>query len=309
MRFLFLLFLFFNLGLPAEFTVTPTHVTINEPILVTFTHPKKDELNPEVLRGKLLSSGRFILLKETFSETANDKKFEWTLEPLVSGEYPLSLYNLEIGGKPLYTPIVRVLIDPFTAPESAPQISLMSLTPDISPSLSESNQALLHKWQQQQPEHNRALINSKKFPWILLFIALLLLIIGPIAYLFYEKRRAIKEVITPEQKALATIENLEEGHYQDSDDLIVKLSSSLREYLKEKYQLSAPHQTTEEFLASTASHPLLNSGQGEKLKLFLQASDQVKFAGREPSSKEIETAIQFAKNFITSNTPKDNAEE
>lgn len=297
---IFFLLFFFNLS--AEFSVTPKQVTINEPIQVTYT--LKNELaavvNEDQLTGKLLETGHFLLLglkKETGEKVTT---YQWTLEALVSGSYPLSLYKVDFKGtSEEFVPVEFVTIAPFKSPEILPSPPFLPLTPVIPPTLSATNQGLLATIEDQQPEVNIIEIQAKTFPWLGALILMITAVGAPLLIWYILEQRRNRPGPTSEELALIALNKIKNQTYANADDFIVDLSQTIRQFVQNKYGLSLPHQTTEEFLFKAAEHPILKNEMGQKLSLFLKASDQVKFAARIPSVREKETALSFASNFIS----------
>lgn len=156
------------------------------------------------------------------------------------------------------------------------------MTPEIPPSLSEENQHLLAEIEARQPAENVELLHAKAFPWIPLAAALLLFAL--VAWLLQRKKPAP----SPQEKALVAL---------TANPDIATLSHIVRRFIQEQYGLLSPYLTTEEFLLKAAHHPLLQGESGQKLSLFLLAADQVKFAGRSPTSHDVEMAQAYARSF------------
>ncbi len=73
----------------------------------------------------------------------------------------------------------------------------------------------------------------------------------------------------------------------DPDRFCTAVSSTLRVYLEERFQLHAPERTTEEFLVELQGSPALNAEQKKSLQNFLQSCDLVKFARFEPTESTL----------------------
>lgn len=83
----------------------------------------------------------------------------------------------------------------------------------------------------------------------------------------------------------------------------IEVSSALREYLEERFQLRAPERTTEEFLEELAGSPVLLPDQKTALSEFLQACDLVKFARHEPQIVELEEIQKTALRLVSQTEP------
>ena len=252
------------------------------------------------LTGKILESGRFLLLDKNRREEGDKTFFTWKLEPLFAGHFPISLYKIEPKGAPAqFTPVLFVTVAPFEKPESRPAVPLLPLTPRIPPALSFTNQQLLAEMEQKEPARNLKELEAKTFPWLSAMVLLFAALAAPATIWYLKMKRESIPPPTPEEIALAELNRIKANTYPTADAFIVDLSQTVRQFIQNKYGLSAPYQTTEEFLQSTSKHPFLQYDLGQKLSLFLQASDQVKFAARVPSPREKETALTFASHFIT----------
>ena len=78
----------------------------------------------------------------------------------------------------------------------------------------------------------------------------------------------------------------------------LRLSNILRHYIENRFDLSAPEQTTEEFLDDLRTRDALIPLHKELLKKFLQHCDMVKFARHQPTNEEIQQIFDACKQFI-----------
>lgn len=82
------------------------------------------------------------------------------------------------------------------------------------------------------------------------------------------------------------------------DEFFVELSSLIRRYLEDRFELRAPELTTEEFLASVGQTTDLSRDHQVLLREFLRQADLVKFAGARPTGDDIDRSIQAARRFL-----------
>ena len=82
------------------------------------------------------------------------------------------------------------------------------------------------------------------------------------------------------------------------DEFYVELSSIVRRYLEDRFEMRAPELTTEEFLTSVGQSPDLIMDHQALLREFLRQADLVKFAGVQPSDEGIEQSIGAARRFL-----------
>lgn len=82
------------------------------------------------------------------------------------------------------------------------------------------------------------------------------------------------------------------------DAFFVELSSLIRRYLEDRFELRAPELTTEEFLGAVGQAPDLSRDHQLLLREFLRQADLVKFAGARPSGEDIDRSVQAARRFL-----------
>ena len=82
------------------------------------------------------------------------------------------------------------------------------------------------------------------------------------------------------------------------DAFFVELSSIVRRYLEDRFELRAPELTTEEFLQAAGRTPELTEAHRGFLRDFLRRADMVKFARFIPERNDIEAALRAARRFL-----------
>jgi hypothetical protein len=82
------------------------------------------------------------------------------------------------------------------------------------------------------------------------------------------------------------------------DAFFVELSSIVRWYLEDRFDLRAPELTTEEFLGSMSGSPDLTPEHQPLLRDFLRRADLVKFANFVPGSGDIDDSVVVARRFL-----------
>jgi len=85
---------------------------------------------------------------------------------------------------------------------------------------------------------------------------------------------------------------------EEIDDYFVAISSIVRRYLEDRFELRAPDLTTEEFLELAGRSHDLSSDHQNLLRDFLRQADLVKFAGVKTTSAEIKRAGELASRFL-----------
>lgn len=118
-----------------------------------------------------------------------------------------------------------------------------------------------------------------------------------IAALFFAFRwmtRKVKEhFMSPIERAMVELERLlkkelvRKGLFKD---FYVELTLVVRRYIQRKYDIKAPHMTTEEFLACAKP--------SDELREFLESADLIKFAGVKASEETAAKATEKARNYL-----------
>lgn len=134
--------------------------------------------------------------------------------------------------------------------------------------------------------------------------------LAAISYLIYSLTKKKPAPVVVEKKlvpklpahtiALQKLEKLKEKKLWQSDKVKqyhIELSEIIREYLENRFHISAMEQTTYEILQSLRTTPLEN-GSSEKLRQLLTLSDLVKFAKEIPLATENEMCMSYAYEFI-----------
>jgi len=85
------------------------------------------------------------------------------------------------------------------------------------------------------------------------------------------------------------------GFYKE---FYIELTMVVRRYIERTHGIRAPEQTTQEFLAAAATHPVFTADVLAQLKAFLESADMVKFAGQEASIPMTNEATTKAKSYI-----------
>lgn len=130
---------------------------------------------------------------------------------------------------------------------------------------------------------------------IILCIAILF-----IAFRFLHYKHKLKKM-TPRERALFELEQLISKHLVDKGcvkDFYIELTHVVRRYIERKYGIKAPERTTEEFIAEAIALDGFPKQYIPELKEFLASADMIKFAKREATKANAETATAAAKNYI-----------
>lgn len=139
------------------------------------------------------------------------------------------------------------------------------------------------------------------WPWYLLTGIACLLVIGLLVRKLRPTSEPVVPYVSPEQLAKRELDALvaRELHKTDAKDFYVELTGIVRRYIERTTRVSAPEQTTDEFLRATSDHPQFSMDERSRLQEFLESADLVKYAALNPDDNDIETAIGRARRFTT----------
>lgn len=133
--------------------------------------------------------------------------------------------------------------------------------------------------------------------------------IGIIALLWVliRKLQAKKKVLQPElpanEKALIRLQEAMNQFLESDPKLfVIEVSNTIRQYLEDRFLISAPELTTEEFLIIIRSDNQLHPQHKQALNEFLNISDLVKFAKLEPNRQQLLELFDTAKEFVQQTT-------
>ncbi|MCK5563751.1 MAG: hypothetical protein KAJ07_00770 [Planctomycetes bacterium] len=140
---------------------------------------------------------------------------------------------------------------------------------------------------------------------IWLAVAALVIIIAIVAYLLWKKKNAPVEVV----RAFKSAHQLafEKLHQLLAQNLLsqgkiklfyIGISNVLRYYIEHRFNINAPDQTTEEFLAELSSANTLSMTDKDYLTEVMHHCDLVKFARHDPSSEDNDKTVRIVKDFI-----------
>jgi hypothetical protein len=114
-------------------------------------------------------------------------------------------------------------------------------------------------------------------------------------------RRVREYRMSPIERAMAELQRLlgrnlpGKGLYKD---FYVELTMVVRRYIERTHGIRAPEQTTQEFLAAAAGHPVFTAEVLAQLRAFLESADMVKFAGQEATIPMTDDATAKAKSYM-----------
>jgi hypothetical protein len=143
-----------------------------------------------------------------------------------------------------------------------------------------------------------------------LAVALLLAAGGAYGAWLWNKRRRRPYVPTPFEIARDRLERARELMRQARGrEFSIEVSSTVREYIENRFRVMAAHRTTDEFLRDLleSTDPVLAANRA-LLAEFLEACDLAKFGGWNLSMTAMEALLQSAHRFVALSAPPKSAE-
>jgi hypothetical protein len=144
--------------------------------------------------------------------------------------------------------------------------------------------------------------------WWLLWLVLALVVIAVGIYFFLRYKKSLRTVSVPQapalpawEKAYQELEALRRENLLDKGlfkEFFTRVSDIARYYMENRFNIHAPHMTTEEFLYYLGISGYLNENQKNALKDFLNSCDMVKFAKYAPTVNEALTNFDLAKRLV-----------
>lgn len=318
MSILFLLILFASPLYTAEtihLQLTPNQSSFKLTDLIqvegTLTLPEGYTINQKKVEGAIAFSGPLenppLKLDElTLKATPPAIQLHLVLEPLSTGSIEFTFLPFEADHDASLTPL-WIVTEPLTLSIEKKAVTLVQPSLIAAPS-----QLLLYVDEQTKNsladrQHQTSVPEALKAhspPWktvgLILVLFLLVLLYRWIRSLDF-KRPEVE--LTAREKALEALQSLEKQQLPQQkayDAFYVALSSIVRRYTEEAFQLRGPKQTTEEFFQEAKDSPFFDEMRLHYLHRFLTYADLVKFAKEEPSERECTQALTSAIELVQS---------
>jgi len=210
----------------------------------------------------------------------------YTLEPLVSGTYPLKPVTLTFGKRGEEKPDAHSLETPELS------VTVTSLLPEDVAKLDVED--IVGPQDLPRPPLQRL------WGWL----AGALAVTAVAGVLWARRRRAVAAAAAPrpahevaydELRALVARDLPGQGLLKE---FYREVSAILRRYIENRFALHAPERTTQEFLAELSRDASLAPPHKELLKRFLNHCDLVKFAEMVPERQQVQETFDRCKEFI-----------
>lgn len=302
--------------------ITQSHEVLNSlenlKISLKLRYPEGYQVNPEALTANLLQNNTalpapFTLISVDKKTQKNETTLNYILSPEWEGKFHLSFYAINFfetkdkTKKPI-TIIsevfpVQVDIETKNIPTTFEPAPLMTFSTKIPIKVDDQNKKEIESLVSKEIENNQSLIeNSQRLGKILSTLLFLGLFILWVKYNKGSHKPSKEEKITTTRlKAIESLKLLEKQNIEGQiapKALYTGLSTTIRSYLEDRYELEARAKTTEEFFEDSNIQQLQKIVSVVELKDFLTASDKVKFAKLQPSKEDFQSAVHAFKHFI-----------
>ena len=151
------------------------------------------------------------------------------------------------------------------------------------------------------PLPKRKLPTGPRWPWVVGALAALGAV-SPFLVRVWIRWRARARRRSAYEIARARLDRLVAGarprSLEEIDVFFVELSSTVRHYLEDHFELRSPELTTEEFLSGISGSPDLSLEHQRLLRDFLRRADLVKFAQHLPDEGDIQDSVRAAERFL-----------
>jgi hypothetical protein len=145
--------------------------------------------------------------------------------------------------------------------------------------------------------------------WALAAVAVAALLTALLVQRLMHRRRRPASAQPPEPahekalRALAALEKETDFERVEAESFFIAVSSIVRRYLEDRFELRAPEQTTEEFIRAAASAQALRLEHQQLVGDFLTECDLVKFARHRPGVERMRQALAAAYRLVRETAP------
>ena len=279
-----------------SFTITPAVPVFEEPCLlvVAVTAPAGDQ----------------VIFPELASKAGNFYQVSATAPQLVKAAGPRYVhersYRLELlHQEKLVIPALEFRYGQKSPgpPDQAPSLNIFP-TEEISCAIA-CRYRPSQKPTELQELRGNADFPASRLPWI---VTLLCLGVAILLFGYWRWRKSHRQLPEPasqppETIALEAIDRLLASDYLvrgEYKQFYFELTNIVRHYLENVYQIRAPQQTTEEFLAIFCGSGAFPAVTQELVRQFLEQADLVKYADVRPQSQEITELVTSARTIVSS---------
>lgn len=135
--------------------------------------------------------------------------------------------------------------------------------------------------------------------WMVAAAVVALLALVALLVWFFAFRRRPRRVESPESRALAALGRLRaQLETTDPYAFSITVSDLLREYVRDAHGLSAPTQTSREFLDTVRARQTFSAAENDALAAFLDRADLIKFARLHATSTDSAALLEQAERLV-----------
>ncbi len=214
------------------------------------------------------------------------KRYQYRLEPFLSGTYPIPAFNFEFYD--------------VNDPENKKyELATEPIDIEVTSLLGEQRAELKIA----DIEGVVEIPTQASWWWIwILFIIVIAVGVTTWFYLHRKRTEEIVRILMPAHeiaynrlRALVERNLVKAGKIKEFYE---QISDILRHYIEHRFNLHAPERTTEEFLAELPTTNVLSQSDQDTLAEFLRHCDLVKFAKYNPTTEQIQRTFNLVKKFI-----------
>jgi len=211
--------------------------------------------------------------------------YQYRLEPFLSGQYEIPAFTFSFHD--------------VNEPDSKHELTSDPIAVEVTSLLGDQRAELVIE----DIEGPVALPKETSYWWVWIPVIVVLVTI-PLTWFLSRQKRARKlirifrpahEIAYARLRVLVAEDLVEAGRIKEFYE---RISSILRHYIEDRFDLHAPERTTEEFLFELQSTDVLPASDKEVLGEFLAHCDLVKFAKHDPTSEQIQKTFDLVKDFI-----------
>lgn len=277
-------------------TASPKDVLIGDPIRIDLAVQAPDEyvvrFPPSTAFGDLPCSRIENPATQPVADAGLIHRQTYVLETLGSGKLEIPAVAVDYAKKP---------VNPADEPAFDQQLSAGPLTLEVRSALTSQDST-------QKPRDIYGTVAIPAPPWTPLQWALatggVLLTLGVLSLLIsmlWRLARRPAAPLTPEAWALRKLDELAAAGWFAKGQIAehyYRLTEIVRNYIEQRFHLRAPEMTTEEFLATLSRDRASLPCDPQRLRLFLDACDIVKYAAFAPRAEDASAALETARAFV-----------
>jgi hypothetical protein len=132
-------------------------------------------------------------------------------------------------------------------------------------------------------------------------------VVGALLLLWHRRRMQRRRLLqlpslSPEQTALTALRNLEQVSEMSGKAFYFALSSIVRYYLHQRFQINAPEMTLEELIPALMQAQMDPALKQRLKQLFIDAAP-IQYADTIPADQQMAADLQFVRGFVHQTTP------